>query len=68
VGEDYYLYYYGSTTTSAKTYIMPEGIKYRVDVLDTWNMTVTELDSTYSGTFTIKWPSSKYIAVRIYAQ
>jgi hypothetical protein len=45
---------------------MPEGIEYRVDVLDTWNMTVTEMDRIYSGTFTIHWPSSQYIAVRIY--
>ena len=66
VGEDYYLYYYGDTPTSEKTYIMPEGINYRVDVLDSWNMTVTEMDSIYSGTFTINWPSRKYIAVRIY--
>jgi hypothetical protein len=29
-------------------------------------MTVTEMDSIYSGTFTINWPSSQYIAVRIY--
>lgn len=66
VDEDYYLYYYGSTTTSQKTYIMPDGINYKVDVLDTWNMTVTEMDSIYSGTFTINWPSSQYMAVRIY--
>ncbi|MQY77685.1 MAG: DUF5060 domain-containing protein [Bacteroidetes bacterium] len=66
VGEDYYLYYYGNTITREKTYSMPEGIEYRVDVLDTWNMTVTEMDRTYSGTFTINWPSSNYVAVRIY--
>ena len=66
VAEDYYLYYYGDTTTSEKTYIMPEGIKYRVDILDTWNMTATEMDRIYSGTFTINWSSSQYIAVRIY--
>ncbi len=66
VGQDYYLYYYGNTMTSEKTYNMSKRIKYRVDVLDTWNMTVTEMDSIYSGTFTINWPSSNYVAVRIY--
>ena len=66
VGKDYYLYYYGSTTTSGKKYIMPEGVEYKVDVLDTWNMAVTEMDSVYSGTFKMKWPSSQYIAVRMY--
>lgn len=66
VGKEYYLHYYGNTITSEKTYVMPEEMEYRVDVLDTWNMTVTEIDGTYSGTITINWPSSKYIAVRIY--
>lgn len=66
VGEDYYLYYYGNTITSGNTYSMPKAIDYSVDVLDTWNMTVSECDSIYSGTFTIDWPSSSFIAVRIY--
>ena len=66
VGEDYYLYYYGNTTTSGNTYSMPKAIDYKVDILDTWNMTVIECDSTYSGTFKIDWSSSSYIAVRIY--
>jgi len=67
VGEDYYLYYYGSERTSEKTYSMPEGREYRVDVLDTWNMTVTEMESSYSGTFAISWPENEYIAVRVYS-
>lgn len=66
VGEDYYLYYYGNSETSEKTYNLPEGNEYQVDVLDTWNMTVNEMKGTYSGTFTINWPSSKYVAIRIY--
>jgi hypothetical protein len=48
------------------TFTVPEGKEYLVDVLDTWNMTVTEMDGIYSGTFKIRWPSGKYMAVRIY--
>ena len=65
-GSDYYLYYFGDEVTNEKTFTMPEGKEYMVDVLDTWNMTITEMDSIYSGTFKIRWPSSKYMAVRIY--
>ena len=65
VDEDYYLYYYSNSTTSGKTYTKPAGKQYYADVLDTWNMTVTE-KGIYSGTFTITWPSNQYIAVRIY--
>lgn len=65
-GEDYYLFYYGQVPTSEKTYTMPDGAEFGVDVLDTWKMTVTEMKGTYSGTFRIAWPASAYIAVRIY--
>jgi len=65
-GNDYYLYYFGEEVTSEKSFTMPEGKEYQVDVLDTWNMTVAEMDGIYSGTFTIKWPSGKYMAVRIF--
>jgi hypothetical protein len=47
-------------------YIVLEGLKYNVDALDTWNMTVAEMEGIYSGMFTINGPSRKYIAVRIY--
>jgi hypothetical protein len=66
VGEAYYLYYYGNESTNGKTLHLPKGNKYHVDVLDTWNMTVTELEGTYEGTFSVNWPGAKYIAVRIY--
>jgi hypothetical protein len=62
----YSLYYFGEEVTSGKSFTMPVGKGYQVDVLDTWNMTVTEVDGVYSGTFTITWPSGKYMAVRIY--
>lgn len=65
-GSDYYLFYFGNEVTSEMTFTVPEGKEYLVDVLDTWNMTVTEMDGLYSGTFKITWPSGKYMAVRIY--
>lgn len=65
-GKNYILYYYGNEITQGKKFNMPVGIKYKVDVLDTWNMVVTEMEDVYSGTFQITWPPAKYIAVRIY--
>jgi hypothetical protein len=65
-GNDYFLYYFGNEVSSEKSFSMPDGIEYRVDVLDTRNMTVSEMEGTYSGIFTINWPSNKHMAVRIY--
>jgi hypothetical protein len=65
VGSDYFLYYFGNEVTSEMTITVSEGKEYMVDVLDTWNMTVKE-QGIYSGTFKIRWPSGKYMAVRIY--
>jgi len=64
-GETFYLYYYGNEICSEKSFSMPKGNEYRVDVIDTWKMTVNELDEIYSGDFIISWPTNKYMAVRI---
>ena len=66
VNEDYYLFYYGDHTSNGDTFSMPEGIQYRVDILNTWDMTVTEMKGAYSDTFSINWLPDQYIAVRIY--
>jgi hypothetical protein len=54
-----------------------EGMKFRVDVLDTWNMTVTPVEGTFTtgkldvATFrdvnggSVKLPGKPYIALRI---
>jgi hypothetical protein len=64
VGEDYYLFYFGFFRPSFRTFKMPEGKKYKVDVIDTWNMTVTEA-GTFSGDFRIDMPGKQYMAVRM---
>jgi hypothetical protein len=44
---------------------MPEGFTYAVDIIDTWNMTITRLEGTYSGTFRVTLPALPYMALRI---
>jgi hypothetical protein len=64
VPDEYYLYYYGFNQPSFRQYSMKPGIRYKVDVIDTWNMTVHEQDGTYEGAFRIELPGTPYIAVR----
>jgi hypothetical protein len=42
-----------------------QGGTYRVDVLDTWNMTVETVAETASGPTRVVLPTRKYMAVRI---
>ncbi|MCM8710016.1 DUF5605 domain-containing protein [Clostridium sp. SYSU_GA19001] len=65
VGEDYYLYYFGFYQPTFRTFNMPKDKKYKIDIIDTWNMTITELQGTYSGSFRIDMPGKQYIAVRM---
>ncbi|MBD0382761.1 DUF5605 domain-containing protein [Paenibacillus sedimenti] len=65
VQDEYYLYYYGFNQPSFRTYTMKPGIRYKVDVIDTWNMSVREQEGTYEGTFRIELPGTPYMAVRM---
>jgi hypothetical protein len=55
---EYYLVYFGDEKPTQWTFSLPrdppnknalvEGMKFRVDVLDTWNMTTTPVDRTFT--------------------
>jgi hypothetical protein len=84
---EYYLVYFGEESPVAWKFALPrdppeknalvEGMKFRVDVLDTWNMTVTPVEGTFTtgkldvATFrdvnggSVKLPGKPYIALRI---
>ncbi|GIV79968.1 MAG: hypothetical protein KatS3mg050_4362 [Litorilinea sp.] len=40
-GEDYYLFYFGVAQPGRFLFTLPEAHQYRLDVIDTWNMTIT---------------------------
>ena len=83
----YYLVYFGHETPTEWKFSLPrdpphknalvEGMKFRVDVIDTWNMTVTPIDKVLTiakladftfpaeGNATIALPGKPYIALRI---
>jgi hypothetical protein len=65
-GDIYYLYYFGKGTLKGKTFYFPEGKKYQVDVIDSWNMTVEER-GVYTGEFIINLSGNPYSVVRIYS-
>ncbi len=62
---EYYLHYYGNTQQKLARFNLPEGIRFRIEIIDTWNMTIDPVDGTFSGFTEIKMPGRPWMAVRI---
>ena len=62
--EDYRIYYYGFGRPSFRKFSMPEGFSYKAEVIDTWDMTVTDA-GIHSGIFRIPLPAKQYMAIRL---
>lgn len=61
----YYLIYFGSYQPMRKDLTLPTDGRFSIEVIDTWNMSVTPLPETYSGKCRIELPGKPYIALRI---
>jgi hypothetical protein len=79
---EYYLYYFDSDTPKEWAFVLPraeliKGMKFKADIIDTWNMTVTPVAETFEiGDVlrytsadkegrVIKLPAKPYMALRI---
>ncbi|GGG08322.1 DUF5605 domain-containing protein [Paenibacillus abyssi] len=65
IADEYYLYYFGFNQPRFRDFRLKPGVRYKVDVIDTWNMTVVEQDGIYEGEFRIELPGRQYMAVRM---
>ncbi len=61
---DYELHYYGFNRPAFRRFEFPEDEKFRIEVIDTWNMTIEDA-GIHSGTTEIKLPAREWMAVRI---
>ncbi len=64
--DKYFLCYMGHRQSVTKKFELPEGKKYRAEIIDTWNMTVTPVEGVYEGTCFIPLIGGQYNAVRLY--
>lgn len=60
----YYIYYYGFFRPCRRKFSFPPARRFRAEVIDTWNMTVTPVGE-YSGDFTVELPGREYMAIRL---
>jgi hypothetical protein len=63
-GTDYYLFYFWMHQPRFRDFLLPEG-SFRIDVIDTWNMTLDRVADEATGQVRVELPRQKYLAVRI---
>lgn len=66
-GDDYFLLYLGRMQPAWKELPLPEGRSYRAEIIDTWEMSVTPVDGTFSGEARIPLPAKEFLAIRLRA-
>lgn len=65
IEKEFYLGYLNDAQPRSIVIDLPKDFSYNVEIIDTWNMTITPLQKKYSGHSLIELPSKPYIAVRI---
>ncbi len=62
---EFYLIYFGDCQIGRMPLKLPEG-QYKVEIIDTWEMTITPMPGTFGGESVIELPAKPYIAIRIH--
>lgn len=63
--EEFYLIYFGFNQPTFRNLQLPEDMEFRVDIIDTWEMTITTLDEIVKGNGEVKLPGKPYMALRL---
>ena len=67
VEDSYILTYFGASRPLFRTIHVSEGLHARIDIIDTWNMTITELPGSYDEDLKVQLPARPFMAVRVRA-
>lgn len=62
--EDYQIHYLGICQPKYRMLVLPGDVDYEVEVIDTWNMTVTSA-GVHRGATRIDLPGNQYMALRV---
>jgi len=64
-GDAYALFYFGKQSPGRHTFTPPKGAKYRVEIIDTWEMTITPVPGLHAAPITLDLPAKPGLAVRL---
>ncbi|MDH5795596.1 MAG: DUF5605 domain-containing protein, partial [Candidatus Bathyarchaeota archaeon] len=62
---EYYLAYFGIHQPALRSLNLPDGWKFKIDIIDTWEMTISPVRGAFEGKCEVKLPGKPYIALRI---
>lgn len=65
VEHEYYLGYLNDAQPRSIVIDLPKDAYYNVELIDTWEMTITPLQNMYTGRSLIELPAKPYMAIRI---
>jgi hypothetical protein len=65
IEHEYYLCYLIDAQPRSIVINLPKDELYQVEIIDTWNMTITPVEKKFSGRSLIELPGKPYIALRI---
>jgi len=68
VEHEYYLGYLNDAQPRSIVIDLPEDASYSVEIIDTWNMTITPILKKFSGRSLIELPAKPYMAIKIFKQ
>jgi len=60
----YYLFYFGMHQPASRNFNLQDG-NYRIDLIDTWNMTIETVAENATGPTRVELPTRKFMAIRI---
>ncbi|WP_199613677.1 DUF5605 domain-containing protein [Paenibacillus alkalitolerans] len=61
---EYYLQYFGLHVPAYRMIELPDTAEYSLEIIDTWNMTISDVPGKVSGKFRLDLPGKPYQAVR----
>ncbi|MBI4875951.1 MAG: DUF5605 domain-containing protein [Acidobacteria bacterium] len=61
----YYLCFFDVHQPGEWEFDLPAGVRYQVEILDPWEMTIAPVSGTFEGKFKVKLPSRPYLVVRV---
>ncbi len=62
---EYYLAYFGIHQPAFRSLNLPDGWKFKIDIIDTWEMTISPVRGAFEGECEVKLSGKPYIALRI---
>jgi hypothetical protein len=68
IEHEYYLGYLNDAQPRSIVIDLPVDASYSVEIIDTWNMTITPLHKKFSGRSLIELPAKPYMAIKISKQ